>query len=212
MGPNGTPLKVVKVEDTSDWAAVAAIDRGDGDAGGAGGAAGGGGVALAPAVAAGDLLALLAFAAVGRASHGEPLDVGAVVDTAGPFVAAWFTAASLLGGYGADARPTAGAVGASALAAAKVWAVGVPLGIALRSLARGYAPPAVFVGVTMAVTLVVMVGWRAAYAAALGVGGGKGAEDGGSPRTPQQRLDARKDKRGGPLELLQVIMSLTKRW
>ena len=31
-------------------------------------------------------------------------------------------------------------------------------------------------------------------------------------QTPEQQLAARKDKRGGPMELLQVIMSLTKRW
>jgi hypothetical protein len=211
MGPDGTPLKVIKVEETSAdaWAAVAAIDReGDGDA-----ASPAAGRASAPVVAAGDLAALLAFAAVGRASHGEPMDVGAIVDTAGPFVAAWFTAASALGGYSAEARPKAGEPGGAALSVAKLWAVAVPLGIVLRSLARGYAPPPVFVGVTMGVTLFVMVGWRAGLAAVLGATGGGGGAAAAS--TPQQNLplaERKGNKRGGPLELLQVIMSLTKRW
>jgi hypothetical protein len=212
MGPDGTPLTVVKVEDTGAdaWAAIAAVDRGDDDDGG-----GGGGAPISPALAAGDLAALLAFAAVGRASHGEPLDPASLLATAGPFLAAWFPVALALGGLKPpDKGKGAGAgAGAAALAAAKVWLVAVPLGIALRSLVRGYAPPAVFVGVTMGVTLFVMVGWRAAYGALLAAKGGEGeGAAAGAAATPQQRLAARKDRRGGPMELLQVIMSLTKRW
>lgn len=37
----------------------------------------------------GDALALLAFAAIGRANHGESLDLGSVLSVAWPFLAGW---------------------------------------------------------------------------------------------------------------------------
>jgi len=214
MGPEGTPLTVVKVEDTGAdaWASVAAIDRGEDDSAGAGAAAPG----RAALLAGGDLAALLAFAAVGRASHGEPLDPASLLATAGPFLAAWFPAALALGGYSARAAggggDGGGGPGGAAVAALKVWAVAVPLGIAIRSVARGYAPPNVFVAVTLGVTLVAMVGWRAALAALAPPPPASAAAGGGAAASPEQRLAARGDRRGGPMELVQVIMSLTKRW
>lgn len=76
----------------------------------------------------------------------------------------WFVAAALLDGYGRAAR--GGAVGPAAAAAAKVWALGAPLGLVIRGVAKGYVPPKPFVIVSLAATLVLMVGWRAALAAA----------------------------------------------
>lgn len=69
----------------------------------------------------------------------------------------------MLGGYGADAQ--GGRVGPAAAAAAKTWALGVPLGVAIRSIGRGYVPAMSFIGISLAVTGVLMVGWRAALAA-----------------------------------------------
>jgi hypothetical protein len=72
-------------------------------------------------------------------------------------------AAPLLGGYGPAARGSAPS--AAAAAAAKCWAVGVPLGLVLRGLSRGYVPPGPFIVVSMVTTAVLLVGWRSALAA-----------------------------------------------
>lgn len=75
----------------------------------------------------------------------------------------WFTSGALLGGYGKEAQ--GGKVGPAAAAAAKTWALGVPLGVAIRSLGRGYVPAMSFIGISLAVTGVLMIGWRTALAA-----------------------------------------------
>lgn len=49
-------------------------------------------------------------------------------------LAGWFASGALLGGYGKEAQ--GGNVGAAAAAAAKTWALGVPLGIIIRSISR----------------------------------------------------------------------------
>lgn len=69
----------------------------------------------------------------------------------------------MLGGYGSAAQ--GGKVGPAAAAAAKTWALGVPLGVVIRSIGRGYVPAVSFIGVSLAVTGVLMIGWRAALAA-----------------------------------------------
>ena len=51
-------------------------------------------------LAAGDLVALLAFAAAGRANHGEGIDAETLI-TALPFIVGWFGTAPFLGGFGA---------------------------------------------------------------------------------------------------------------
>ncbi len=102
------------------------------------------------------------FAAVGRLNHGEPLD-GGTLATALPFLLGWLAAAPFLGGFGRGA--TAGEVGPAAATAAKCWAAGIPLGLLLRTAARGHAAAAPFYFVSLAVTAVLLVGWRTAYAA-----------------------------------------------
>lgn len=69
----------------------------------------------------------------------------------------------MLGGYGPEAQGSD--VGAAAKTAAKVWAVGTPLGLVLRGVFKGYTPPVPFIIVSMVVTGVLMVGWRSAMAA-----------------------------------------------
>lgn len=69
----------------------------------------------------------------------------------------------MVGGYGSAAQ--GGKVAPAALAAAKTWALGVPLGVAIRSIGRGYVPAMSFIGISLAVTGVLMVGWRTALAA-----------------------------------------------
>ncbi|BDA46433.1 hypothetical protein COCOBI_08-5260 [Coccomyxa sp. Obi] len=195
--PGGRPkgLKLERVERLGEeaWAGVAAIDRGED------GQSSAGRVAL---LVAGDAAALLLFAAIGRANHGESLDPASVLSVAWPFLAGWFGSAALLGGFGLEAQ--GGRTGPAALTASKCWAVGSTVGIALRSLSRGYVPDKAFIIVSLAVTAVFLIGWRSALAAI----------------TPEVELNSsaaaqvkrRRDKRGNPLEFLRLLTSLTKRW
>lgn len=79
----------------------------------------------------------------------------------------------------------------------------MPLGLAIRSVSRGYIPSPIFIGISMATTAVMMVGWRAALAA---------ATPAAAPLSPAQQAAARKDKQGNPFEFLQLLISLVKRW
>ncbi len=138
---------------------------------------------------AGDLAALMIFAAAGRANHGEGGGLE-ILSTALPFVVGWFGAAALLDGFGPDARKKG--VPAAAATAAKCWvsragrtarsggartrlserqpprlqAVGIPVGLVLRGLLRGYVPPTPFIAVALGVNAVLLIGWRSALAAA----------------------------------------------
>ncbi len=78
-------------------------------------------------------------------------------------LAGWFPAAFLLGSYGKAAQGSS--VPAAAAQAAKTWAAGIPVGLALRGLSKGYVPPTPFIIVTLVATAVLLVGWRSALAA-----------------------------------------------
>jgi len=83
-------------------------------------------------------------------------------------------------------------VGPAAAAAAKGWATGIPLGLAIRGVGKGQIPPKPFVVVAMVATGAFLVGWRAWFA--------KGGSNKGG------------NKQGNPLEFMNLLMSLTKRW
>ena len=83
-------------------------------------------------------------------------------------------------------------VGPAAAAAAKGWATGIPLGLAIRGVGKGQIPPKPFVVVAMVATGAFLVGWRAWFARG-------GSNKGGN-------------KQGNPLEFMNLLMSLTKRW
>lgn len=194
LGPDGKPLEVVPVESTGEdaWAGVARVDRGaDEDQAGSGWS----NTAL---LVAGDAAALLLFAAVGRANHGLDLDA---LQTALPFLLGWFPSAALLGGFGPEARGKG--VASAATTAAKCWAVGIPAGLLLRGLSKGYVPPTPFIIVSLVANAVLLVGWRSALAAAT-----KQA----APLSPAAKAAQRRDKQGNPFEFLELLMSLTKRW
>ena len=72
---------------------------------------------------------------------------------------------------------------------------GVPAGLVLRSIGKGAVPPVPFAIVAMVANGVLLVGWRTWFA---GRGAG-GAGAGGN-------------KKGNPLEFMNLLMSLTKRW
>lgn len=99
-----------------------------------------------------DVLAVLLFAAVGRRSHAEGLDVAGIVRTAGPFLvgtaAGWLLASVTL-----DGGPRSLQFGAVVLTATVV------LGMLFRRVA-GEGTAASFVVVATTVLAVLLLGWR----------------------------------------------------
>jgi len=122
-------------------------------------------IARRPVLALVDTAALLAFAAVGKASHDATgaLSLVAVAQTALPFVASWFVTSPLTGVY--DENSSGGnLIQDTLIQTAKGWALAIPLGCVLRGVLKGYAPPVPFVIVTMIATLVVLTVARLGYA------------------------------------------------
>ena len=147
---------------------------------------------------AGDTLALLIFATIGRVSHHEALTLATSFETALPFLVGWFATAPLLGGFGKEAQ--GGNVGSAVGAAAKSWIVAVPVSIVIRSLLRGYVPDKAFIIVSFVATAVLLLGLRAAQAAA-------------TPESSESSSsNTRRNKRGNPFEFFSLLASLTKRW
>jgi len=123
-----------------------------------------------PALATLDIMALLGFAAVGKASHAPDgsLDFSSVLVTGFPFVASWLLTSPLTGVYQdlqliKDTASTADIAKESLLQTVKGWALAVPLGCALRGIIKGYVPPLPFVIVTLIATLVFIGGVRLVY-------------------------------------------------
>eukprot|EP00798_Chlamydomonas_sp_ICE-L_P021046 gene21046-27917_t len=140
-GPDGQLLKVVPIEKAGDeaWAGVAAMDDGQSEGTGLG-------IRKVAQLVAGDALVLLLFAVIGRINHGEVLSFETIAT-----------------GYGKEAQN--GTVPEAALTAVKGWALGIPLAVVFRSLAKGYIPDKSFIIVGLVVNFVFLVGWRSAYAA-----------------------------------------------
>ncbi|KAJ8773289.1 hypothetical protein K2173_028466 [Erythroxylum novogranatense] len=147
-------------------------------------------------LAGGDVLALLLFSAIGRYSHGFPVFDYETLRTADPFIAGWFLGAYFLGGYGEDGRGMNG-FSNSVIAAAKSWAVGVPLGILIRAVTSGHIPPYTFILVTMGSTAVLLIGWRALSVRIL-------------PDSTSKKNDMY--RQGSPFELFELLSSLIRRW
>lgn len=107
-------------------------------------------------LAAGDLLLITLFVAMGEVSHG-----GGVADGIGaliPFLLGWAVAASLLGAY--SARALASIRGAAAVAAGS-WIVGALIGQGLRATPVFPGDAALtFVLVSLGVGLALLVPWR----------------------------------------------------
>ncbi|KAG6470377.1 hypothetical protein ZIOFF_071446 [Zingiber officinale] len=111
-------------------------------------------------LASGDLLCLLVFSVVGRFSHGLPVLDFETWRTVDPFVAGWLLSAYFLGAYGDDGRGVSG-FNKAVLAATKSWAIGIPVGIVIRSGTSGHIPPIAFMLVTMGTTGMLLIAWRA---------------------------------------------------
>ncbi len=115
------------------------------------------------ALVAGDAVAFLIFAAIGRASHAEGAGLDAIVqvaETAAPFLAAWYAVAPFLGAY----RPHQTATPRGMLArTALSWLVAWPIGLGLRALVRHSGIPVSFAIVTFLTVLAILAIWRTIF-------------------------------------------------
>ncbi|GLT93630.1 hypothetical protein SLE2022_114130 [Rubroshorea leprosula] len=147
-------------------------------------------------ISGGDVLALLLFSAIGRFNHGLPLfDLG-TLRTADPFIAGWFLSAYFVGGYAEDGRGMNG-LSKAVFAAAKSWALGIPLGLIIRTATSGHIPPYSFILVTMGTTAALLIGWRALLFSIF-------------PYKTNKNNDVY--RRGSPFELFELLTSLVRRW
>jgi hypothetical protein len=101
-----------------------------------------------------DLVAVIVFAAIGRASHGED-GLGGLLVTAAPF---------LVAALAAWATPWARADPVSVRAGVLTVGVTAVLGLLLRWGFSGHLPPWTFVLVTIGSLALLMLGWRAVAA------------------------------------------------
>jgi hypothetical protein len=109
---------------------------------------------MAGRLAVGDGIALLLFSFLGLATHGQQFSVAAVARNTVPLLLGWFAVALLFGTY---TRPRRGVL-------VLTWALGVGGGVVLRSLWLGHpkgAAFAIFLLITLGVTGVLIVAWRA---------------------------------------------------
>lgn len=115
-------------------------------------------------LAVGDVALFMVFAAIGRASHSEAAGFSAIAEiaqTAAPFALGWFVIAPWLGLFNADvsAQPRR-MLGRTALA----WVLALPIGLIVRALIIGRGSPLSFAIVTFITALLMLLGWRGAYA------------------------------------------------
>ncbi|KAL3938604.1 MAG: hypothetical protein SGBAC_006521 [Bacillariaceae sp.] len=117
-----------------------------------------------PVLAAIDAVAILVFAAIGKASHAPDgsIDFLSVGVTAFPFLLSWFLTAPLMGCFTPGATSD---IKSAVVQTGKGWIIAVPLGCALRGVIKGYVPPVPFVIVTFIATLVILSIGRSAYTA-----------------------------------------------
>ncbi|MFL5627848.1 MAG: DUF3054 domain-containing protein [Ktedonobacteraceae bacterium] len=113
----------------------------------------------------GDVLAFLAFAAIGRGSHGEASGFAAIpqiVLTALPFAAAWFIVAPLVGAYRRDLTADPRKM---AKRTALAWLLSWPVAMALRGIFVDHGiPPLSFAIITLIFNTVILLIWRWPYA------------------------------------------------
>lgn len=147
-------------------------------------------------LAGADVLALFLFATIGRYSHGLSVLDLETLRTADPFIAGWFLGAYFLGGFGEDGRGMNG-LSKGVIATAKSWAVGIPIGIAIRAAGSGHLPNYSFVFVTLGSTAVLLITFRALLYTIIPVDNSKKSDD---------------YRRGSPFELFELLTSLVRRW
>jgi hypothetical protein len=122
------------------------------------------GVQRGALLVAGDVLAFHAVAAVGLLSHGELTSLDQLphlAEVAMPFAAGWLLAAPFLGVFRSDVTVTPRRMLARTAVA---WLIACPIGLLLWSLVRQRPVQPAFAIVTFLTNLVVLLGWRGAFA------------------------------------------------
>jgi Protein of unknown function (DUF3054) len=113
---------------------------------------------------AGDVLAFHAVTAVGLLSHGELNSFDQLphlVEVAMPFAAGWLVAAPFVGVFRSDVTALPRRMLARTVVA---WLIACPIGLLFWSLVRQRPIQPVFAIVTFLTNLVVLLGWRVAFA------------------------------------------------
>ena len=112
----------------------------------------------------GDALAFLAFAAIGRGSHGETglAAIPQVILTALPFAIGWFIVAPFVGVYRGELMENPRKMAARTLSG---WVLSWPVAMALRGIFVDHAvPPWTFALIALVVNAVFLLIWRWPYA------------------------------------------------
>src|SRR5436190_20759844 len=115
-------------------------------------------------LAAGDLVAFNVVTTIGLLNHGglTGLDtLSQVAIVAAPFAIGWFLISPFAGAFRAD---IAGQPRRILPRAALAWLIALPIGLLLWSLIRQKQIQPAFVVVTFITNLVVLLGWRGAFA------------------------------------------------
>ena len=115
-------------------------------------------------LAAGDLVAFNVVTTIGLLNHGEltGLDaLGQVAIVAAPFAIGWFLIAPFAGAFRADIANQPRRILPRATLA---WLIALPIGLLLWSLIRQKQIQPAFAVVTFITNLVVLLGWRGAFA------------------------------------------------
>lgn len=97
-----------------------------------------------------DAVLVLAFAVIGRASHGSELSLAGIAQTAWPFLIAVIVGSLAADRFGRGSWWRSGLI---------VWVVTVALGVALR-LIGGETAQGAFIVVTALALALLLIGWR----------------------------------------------------
>jgi len=113
----------------------------------------------------GDALVFLAFAAIGRGSHGQATGLAAipqVIETALPFIVGWFLVAPWLGAYRRELAAHPRKMAGRTLLA---WVCSWPVTMAIWGIFVDHGiPPLSFATVTLLFNAVLLLVWRWPYA------------------------------------------------
>lgn len=116
-------------------------------------------------LAIGDALVFLAFAAIGRGSHGEATGLAAVpqvIETALPFIVGWFLVAPWIGAYRRELAANPRKMAGRTLLA---WVCSWPVTMAIWGIFVDHGiPPLSFGAVTLLFNAVLLLVWRWPYA------------------------------------------------
>jgi hypothetical protein len=116
---------------------------------------------------AGDIVAIIIFAAIGRRSHGEAAGLAAayeVLRTAAPFVLGWLLVAPFAGAFrSAPAGDRRTQLLAMARRVGLAWLLAWPVGLALRAFMLDRGIPISFAIVTLISNGIILGGWRTLF-------------------------------------------------